>query len=254
MKEQLKKAGMLLCSLLILLGASYLYLSRYAVVSNNVYGRELPIYSVDTEKKQVALTFDAAWGNEDTKKLLDILAKHNIHATFFLTGGWVNSYPEAVKAIYAAGHDIGNHSQNHKNMSQLSEKEKTAELMTVHKAVKDLTGQDMDLFRPPYGDYDDAVINNAKANHYFTIQWNIDSLDWKDYGKESILKTVLKNKDLQNGSIILLHNGAKYTAEALEELIVGLREQGYEFVPVSKLIYRDNYHMDVTGRQFSDTK
>lgn len=171
-----------------------------------------------------------------------------------MTGGWVESYPDDVKAIKEAGHDLGNHSENHKNMSQLPDEEKTQELMAVHNKVKELTGVDMQLFRPPYGDYDDKVVLNAWENGYYAIQWDVDSLDWKDYGVDNIINTVLNHKNLGNGSIILCHNGAKYTAEALESLITGLKEKGYEIVPVSELIYKDNYHMDVTGRQIQDKK
>lgn len=170
-----------------------------------------------------------------------------------MTGGWVESFPEDVKAIHEAGHDLGNHSENHKNMSQLSNEEKTKELQSVHEKVKELTGVEMELFRPPYGDYDDNVILNAKENGYYTIQWSVDSLDWKDYGVDSITNTVLNHKDLKNGAIILCHNGAKYTADALEILLKGLKEQGYEIVPVSELIYKKDYHMDVTGRQIQDS-
>ncbi len=184
-------------------------------VSNSVDGRELPIYCVDTDEKKIALSFDAAWGNEDTAKILEILKKHDVHVTFFMTGGWVENYPDDVKAILAAGHDLGNHSENHKNMSQLSDEEKKEELMKVHTRVQELTGYDMFLFRPPYGDYDNAVVNVAKDCGYFTIQWDVDSLDWKDYGVDSIIKTVTQHKHLGNGSIILCHNGAKFTAQAL---------------------------------------
>lgn len=254
MKQNLLKIAAAAGCIALLLGAFHTYSAGGITVSSNVNGRELPIYSVDTKDKKVALTFDAAWGNEDTQKILEILKKHDVHVTFFMTGGWAESYPDDVKAIKEAGHDLGNHSENHKNMSQLSEEEKTEEIMSVHKKVKELTGTDMELFRPPYGDYDDRVILNAKENGYYTIQWDVDSLDWKDYGVKSILDTVLNNKELKNGSIILCHNGAKYTAEALEELITGLKDKGYEIVPVSQLIYKENYHMDVTGKQIKDTK
>ena len=221
-------------------------------VSNSVNGRQLPIYCVDTAEKKIALTFDAAWGNEDTAQILEILKKHDVRVTFFMTGGWVDSYPDDVKAILAAGHDLGNHSENHKNMSQLSDAEKKEELMKVHEKVRTLTGYEMFLFRPPYGDYDNAVVNVAKENGYYTIQWDVDSLDWKDYGVDSIIKTVTQHKHLGNGSIILCHNGAKYTAKALDMLIATLKNEGYTFVPVSELIYKDNYHMDHEGRQIKN--
>lgn len=214
--------------------------------------RDLPIYSVQTEEPKIALTFDAAWGNQDTQKIMEILKKHDIKVTFFMTGGWVDTYPEDVKMICEEGHDLGNHSQNHKNMSQLSDSEKETELMSVHDKVKALTGYDMFLFRPPYGDYDNAVVSTAKKCGYYTIQWDVDSLDWKDYGVESIIKTVTQNAHLGNGSIILCHNGAKYTAEALDTMISTLKDAGYTFVPLSELIYRENYHMDNEGRQIRD--
>ena len=221
-------------------------------VSNSVDGRELPIYCVETDKKQIALSFDAAWGNEDTATILEILRKHNVKVTFFMTGGWVESYPDDVKAILADGHDLGNHSENHKNMSQLSDSECEEELMAVHRKVKELTGYEMFLFRPPYGDYDNDVINVAKKCGYYPIQWDVDSLDWKDYGVDSIIQTVTQHKHLGNGSIILCHNGAKFTAQALEELIITLQDQGYEFVPISQLIYKDKYHLNHEGRQISE--
>ena len=221
-------------------------------VSNSVNGKELPIYCVETAEPKVALTFDAAWGNEDTAKILEILKKHDVHVTFFMTGGWVESYPDDVRAILAAGHDLGNHSENHKNMSQLSDDVKKDELMKVHEKVRDLTGYEMFLFRPPYGDYDNAVVNVAKDCGYFAIQWDVDSLDWKDYGVDSIIKTVTEHKHLGNGSIILCHNGAKFTAQALDTLITKLKDKGYTIVPVSELIYRDKYHLNHEGRQIKN--
>lgn len=221
-------------------------------VSNTVNGRELPIYCVQTDKPQIAISFDAAWGNEDTRRILEILKKNDVKATFFMTGGWVESYPDDVRAIYADGHDLGNHSQNHKNMSQLSDEECKQELLSVHEKVKELTGYEMFLFRPPYGDYDNHVITNARSIGYYSIQWDVDSLDWKDYGTTSIINTVTRHKHLGNGSIILCHNGAKYTAEALDSLIQELKAQGYTFVPLSELIYRDHYHLDQEGRQIPD--
>lgn len=236
---------------IMLLGLT-LGLSKAVTVSNTVNGRELPIYSVETSDPKVALSFDAAWGNEDTQVILDTLAKYNVQATFFMTGGWVESYPDDVKKIWNAGHDLANHSENHKNMSQLSDTECQEELMQVHTKVKELTGVEMDLFRPPYGAYDDHVIINAKGCGYHAIQWSVDSLDWKDYGVDSIIKTVTEHKNLGNGAIILMHNGAKYTAQALPTVIEKLQANGYEIVPISELIYRDDYHLDATGKQIKN--
>lgn len=216
-----------------------------------VNGRELPIYCVETDENVVAISFDAAWGNEDTEEILAVLKKNNVKATFFMTGGWVENYPEDVKKILEAGHDLANHSENHKNMSQLSDSECQEELMKVHNKVKELTGYEMYLFRPPYGDYDNEVISNASSCGYYTVQWSIDSLDWKNYGVNDIIERVCEHDALKPGAIILCHNGADYTAEALDDLIKGVKEKGYEFVPISELIYKNNYYMKADGTQVS---
>lgn len=244
--------ALLIFALVLLL--SYQAKNNFISVSSTVNGRELPIYCVETDKPMIALSFDAAWGNEDTRKILEILKKHQVHVTFFMTGGWVDSYPEDVKAIRKAGHDLGNHSEHHKNMSQLSEREIRSELLTVHEKVKKLTGYEMFLFRPPYGDYDNEVIQTASACGYYSIQWSIDSLDWKNYGVEDILERVCGNQQLENGAIILCHNGAKYTADALDAMLTALKDKGYQVVPISKLIFKENYHMDANGKQVSNAK
>ena len=221
----LKRSILWLCVLIAVVGLTYYYQENLfkdgfnaITVSNTT--KELPIYNVQTNKKQVALSFDAAWGNEDTRKILDILKKYKINVTFFT----------------------------------LSTSEMCNELTKVTDKVKKLTGTTMCLFRPPYGDYDNNLIIQAKNCGYYTIQWNVDSLDWKNYGVDSIVNTVLNHKDLKNGSIILMHNGAKYTAQALPKVIEGLKEKGYEIVPISKLIYKDNFHIEHDGSQVSDKK
>ena len=216
-----------------------------------MHPKELPIYCVDRKEKIVALSFDAAWGNEDTGKILSILKKKKVHVTFFMTGGWIEKYPDDVKAIQKAGHELGNHSENHKQMSTLSSEQCKEEIMKVHERVKKLTGTSMKVFRPPYGDYNDTLIQTVNACGYKPIQWDVDSLDWKDYGPDSILNTVLNHKHLGNGSIILCHNGAKYTAQVLEQLIDGLQKKGYRLVRMSDIIYQKNYEINTEGRQIS---
>lgn len=213
---------------------------------------QLPIYCVETEKKVVSLTFDAAWGDEDLKDILAILDKHNCKAAFFVTGDWAARYPEAIQLIHKSGHDLGNHGANHKHMTQLSAKEMQEEIEGCHQLIKSMTGVEMDLFRAPYGDYNESVIMVAKSKGYFTIQWDVDSLDWKDYGVDDIINRVSNHKALGNGSIILLHNGSKYTCQALDGLLTELENKGYSFVPVSELIYRKDYSLDRTGRQHTE--
>ena len=173
----LQKTGILaLCLAVVLVGAVF-FGEDTVPASALVQSRKLPIYCVQTEKPKVSLSFDAAWGNEDTADLLSILEKYNVKTTFFMTGGWVESYPEDVKAISAAGHDLGNHSENHKQMSQLSTEDCKKEIQEVHEKVKELTGKDMMLFRPPYGDYNDTLIEAANNLGYHVIQWDVDILD-----------------------------------------------------------------------------
>jgi len=250
-KDSIKTFLLLLCFAIISVSVHF-YKQDIITTSSTVGKRELPIYCVDTVKKQVALSFDAAWGDEDTIQILDILDKYKVKATFFMTGGWVEAYPDKVKEIAARGHDLGNHSENHKQMSKLSVADQTSEIMKVHEKVKALTGVEMTLFRPPFGDYNNNLVSTVMACKYYPIQWSVDSLDWKDYGASSIVKTVLQHKALSNGAIILMHNGAKYTKDALEQVIVGLQQQGYEIVPISQLIMKENYHMDTTGKQIAN--
>lgn len=157
-----------------------------------------------------------------------------------------------VITLTQAGHDLGNVSESHRHMPQLTDEECIEEIEQAHTRVQELTGYEMFLFRPPYGDYDNHVIRSAAKCGYFSVCWDVDSLDWKDYGVDSILNNVLKSGNLRNGSIIRCHNGAKYTVQALESLIAGLEEQEYEIVPVSQLIYREKYHLNSDGRQIKD--
>ena len=224
-----------------------------SIKGNCVAGKKaLPIYCIQTDEKKISISFDAAWGADDTIKLLDILDKHNVKTTFCMTGGWVSTYPDMVKELYNRRHDLGNHSENHKEMSKLSASEQKEEIIAVDNKIKELTGYDCFLFRPPYGDYNSLLINTVYGCNHYPVQWDVDSLDWKDYGVDSIIKTVTKHKALGNGSIILMHNGAKFTAEALDTVLTSLKEQGFEIVPVSQLIIRENFHMDGTGRQIGD--
>ena len=209
--------------------------------------KELPIYSVETPEKKIALSFDAAWGDEYSIDILDTLDKYNVKSTFFLVGFWVDKYPEHVKEIVRRGHEIGNHSTTHPNMSQLSLEKILDEINVTGKKIEELTNKKPILFRPPFGDYNDLLIRTLRENGYYTIQWDIDSLDWKELGVQSVVDRVTRN--VRNGSIVLFHNNAKYIKEYLPIVIERLQDSGYEIVPISELIYKENFMMDNTGRQ-----
>ncbi|QEH70129.1 polysaccharide deacetylase family protein [Cellulosilyticum sp. ST5] len=213
--------------------------------------KKLPIYCVNTNgEKKVALSFDAAWGADDTDELLATLDKYQVKATFFIVGDWVRKYPDMVKKLADAGHDIANHSNKHPHMNQMSKDAIKKDIMAAHEALKNVTGQEANLFRPPYGEYNNAVIEAAQECNYYTVQWDVDSLDWKEYGLQQLIDKVVKHKNLRPGSIVLLHNNAKYTAKALDSIIKGLIDQGYTLVPISELILKDvPYTLDHEGRQ-----
>ncbi|MDR1664972.1 MAG: polysaccharide deacetylase family protein [Clostridiales bacterium] len=221
----------------------------FNTVASGAASRKLPIYSVDTPEKKLAISFDAAWGAEDTDQILEILRNNEVTATFFLCGYWVDKNPEAVKKIAEAGHDLGNHGNTHAHGAQLSLEQNKNEILRCHEKIKQLTGIESNLFRPPYGEYNNTVITAAEEVNYYPIQWDVDSHDWMNKGVDYEINRVLNNKNLSNGSIVLFHNDAKDTPKCLDTILKGLKDKGYSFVPVSELIHKENYYMDHTGRQ-----
>ncbi|MDD5953197.1 MAG: polysaccharide deacetylase family protein [Oscillospiraceae bacterium] len=214
--------------------------------------RQVPIYCVDTQEKKIAISFDAAWGNEQTDDLIDILDDYNVKTTFFVVGDWAEKYPESVKALSDAGHEVCNHSNTHPHMPQLTRAQQTEELQCCNEKIAAITGQTPKLFRPPYGDYSNDVLESAKSCGMYTIQWDVDSLDWKNPTVEQMVERVTSK--VQNGSIVLFHNGAENTPQALPLILQQLQSDGYTIVPVSELIYKDGYHIDATGKQIPETE
>lgn len=209
--------------------------------------RLVPIYSVETKEKKVALTFDAAWGSDKTLKILDLLKTEDVLGTFFLVGFWVESNADKVKQIYDSGFDIGTHSNTHPKMSTLSKDQMRHELETSMKLISDITGQKVSLFRPPFGDYNDSLIQVAGSLGLKTIQWDVDSLDWKGLSASEILTRV--KTSVKNGSIILFHNNSDHILEAIPLVVSYLKSQGYSMVKLSQLVYQNDYYIDNNGLQ-----
>lgn len=222
------------------------YTGAYAVYYNNTL-RQLPIYSVGTEEKKIAISFDCAWGVDYTDSLLETLRRENVRATFFMVEFWAEKYPEYVRKIDECGNEIGTHSATHPYMSKLSQEEIRKELTTSVEAIESVTKKKVELFRPPYGDYDDLLIQTATDLGLYTIQWDVDSLDWKDLSANDIAMRIINRT--REGSIILCHNNGKHTAEALPIVLDTLKNKGFTFVPIGELIFREGYTMDPTGRQ-----
>ncbi len=250
-EQYMKYITLFLLLLVFLYGIRHMPNVSGTMTVSTTTAHELPIYCVSTEKPVLALTFDSAWGTEDLNDILTILNNHNAKAVFFVTGQWARNNPDAIRAIDAAGHEIGNHGDNHKHMPTLSKEDMAAEIQGCHNAVYDITGKDMTLFRAPYSDWNDTLVDVAHMMGYSAINQSVDSLDWKDYGTDSIIKQVIENKNLENGSIILLHNGTTYTRDALDIMLTRLEQMGYHFIPLSSLIYTSDYYLDHTGKQFS---
>ncbi len=219
----------------------------FATVYAGASTRRIPIYCVDRDDKKIALTFDAAWGADKTEGILEILDDFNVEATFFLVGFWVDKFPDQVKAIAESGCEIGNHSANHLKMSALSGDEIAQELESVNDKIEDLAGVRPTNFRAPFGDYDNDVVNTADSLGLNTIQWDVDSLDWKGISAAQITERVCSK--VKSGSIILFHNNSDHILDALPQVLAKLLNAGYEPVTVSELIYQDNANVDANGVQ-----
>ena len=219
-----------------------------AAISSGV--REIPIYCVDSDKKRIALSFDAADGATDVDAVLGILASHNTKATFFLCGCWIRNHPREAEKIWNAGHEIGNHGDMHLDPVKLSKDELVGEIKNQAEEINKRFGFTQTLYRPAYGSYNTEVIRTAKELGYEVIQWSVDSLDWKNYGVEEIQSRILGHSQMNSGAILLFHVDAKYTAQALDGLLLELERQGYEIGTVSDLILKEPYEIDHTGRQF----
>ncbi len=228
--------------LLLLMLTPLLNLPERLAAVINQSERLVPIYYVDTKEKKVAISFDASWGMERTQQILDTLKEHDLKTTFFLTGFWVEDYPELVKLISDEGHEIGNHTFSHPHLNSLSEEQVTEELKKVEDMIFEASGQRTTLFRPPFGEYSNHVIKAADELGYQTIQWSIDSLDWQNLSKEELVQRVTSRA--HKGAIILFHNNGLHTADALPEIIEYYQKHGYSIVAISELVYKEDYHID----------
>lgn len=223
--------------------------SIYAFSYNKVL-RKLPIYNVSRNDKKIAISFDCAWGNEHTQKLLDVMDEYGVKCTFFCVSFWAEKYSDDLKEIVSRGHEVGTHSKTHSYMSKQTKEQITEELQYSSAAIYNACGKTPQLFRAPFGDYDDLLIETAQNLGFFTIQWDVDSLDWKDLSATAIAKRVISR--VKSGSIILCHNNGKHTAESLPLIFSTLKAEGYEFVPIGELIYKENYSVDINGTQIKN--
>ena len=215
----------------------------------NISNREIPIYSVERDDNKIAITFDCAWNDDDIDEILNILDNYECKATFFVLGEWAEKYSESLAKISGRGHEIGNHSYNHKDYTKMSSEEIRIDLDKCDEIVEGITGKRPRLVRAPSGGYNDTVIKACKNRGSIYIQWSVDGIDYGDVRPEDIY--VRATQKTKNGDIILLHNGTEYTAKVLPRILEQL-SKNHTFALVSDIIYYDNFAIDHAGRQFSE--
>ena len=214
--------------------------------------RKVPIYNVDTTEKQVAISFDAAWGADKTEGIMEILKEYDVGATFFLVGFWAEKYPDLVKQIHENGYEIGTHSNTHPDLTKLNRDQIDLELNNSISAIKTACADvDIKLFRAPYGAYNNTVIDSAENLGLKTIQWDVDSLDWKGLSGAEIATRIMDR--VKPGSIILCHNNSDHILDALPIVLDRLKMQGYKITCIGDLVYGDNYTIDRAGVQHQNT-
>ncbi|HOB19332.1 MAG TPA: polysaccharide deacetylase family protein [Candidatus Atribacteria bacterium] len=244
-----KAVSIMLCLYLVLLSFGFMENMGGKVIGVFLnIKKELPIYSVETEEKKIAISFDAAWGAEYTSEIMDIVEARDIKTTFFLVRFWIDKYPDKVREIAERGHEVANHSATHPHMASLSKEQMISEIVSTQKRLEELAGdRAVRLFRPPFGEYNDLLIRTCRELDIHPVQWDVDSLDWQEKGVDHMYNRVVKN--VRNGSIVLFHNNAKYITQALPLILDKLLAEGYKIVPVSELIHKGEYRLDHTGRQ-----
>ena len=231
----------------VVVAVSLLMSINFGIIKVGANARDIPIYSVENEDNKVAITFDCAWGAKDIPVILNALKEKEVKATFFLVGEWVKRNPEETKMIVEQGHDVANHSENHFKMSTLNMDKIKKEIIDCSKTIRDVTGYSTSLFRAPYGDYNNNVISVARQADHYTIQWSLDSLDWKPgISQETIIERI---SNVQSGDILLFHNDTSHTSKILGSVIDIIKNKGFNPVPVSELIIKDNYEIKHDGRQ-----
>ncbi|MGE7915766.1 polysaccharide deacetylase family protein [Lysinibacillus xylanilyticus] len=204
-------------------------LANIQILDNKVYNKGVPV--AKGQKKRVALTFDDGPDAKVTPQVLAILKKYDAKATFFMVGTNVSKNPAIVEQVYEAGHEIGNHTWNHSKLTSLSTSAVKQEVDKTSNAIYNAIGQYPTVFRPPYGATNDKVRSVITMP---SILWSIDTLDWKHRNADKVLSYV--KASAKDGSIILMHDIHQSTANGLENVILYLQKQGYEFVTVSEIL------------------
>ncbi|MBP2631578.1 MAG: pdaA [Firmicutes bacterium] len=192
-----------------------------------------PIFHGNIDQNKVAFVCNVFWGEEFLPDMLKTLEDNNVHITFFIGGTWAKDNPDILKNIVEKGHEVANHSYNHPHPNTLSKDKNKEQILKAETIIQQITGVKTSLYAPPYGEYNDVVLNAAQELDYKTIMWSIDTIDWKRPPSEIVKSRVLKK--IHNGAIVLMHP-TEPTKKALPELLKELREKGYIVTTVSDVI------------------
>lgn len=192
-----------------------------------------PIYHGSAQTKKIALTCNVVWGEEYVPQMLEILKKNNVKVTFYVGGKWAKDFPELTGQMAKDNHELGNHSYSHPHPTFISQQENVREIESTEQAVYKATKISTRLYAPPYGEFNDSVLEAAGQLGYKTILWSIDTVDWQRPPAEDIVRRVTDKA--HNGAIVLMHP-TKPTVEALPVLIENLKKQGYQLTTVSDVI------------------
>ncbi len=207
--------------------------------------RNLPLYSVERDDSSIALTFNCAWGSDDIENVLKSLEKYNVKATFFIVGEWAEKYPQQLKAIADAGHELGGHSYNHKDYQSLTKSDIKKDIEKTADAINKACGKSIKLIRVPSGSYNSDVISAIEEDGYIPIQWSVDSIDYGDADSDGIFERATSKTG--PGDIILMHTGTKNTAIVLPRILDSLNGN-FEFLTVSELMCKEDFYVDNNGK------
>ena len=246
-KEKIMSYFVAFSTVAVLFTMSIIVNNKQTLEVSNSTNENLPIYNVQTEENAVSLTMNCAWNADDIDSILDTLNKCNVKITFFIVGDWADKYPEAVKKISENGHEIGNHSNTHPHVNKLNIDKNCEEITKCSEKLKNITGKEVNLYRCPYGEYNNTVINAANSLNYYSIQWSLDTLDYTGLTENEMWNRL--DGKLKKGDIILMHNGTKHTADSLELLIKNIQSKGLEIKKVSDILYKENYKINENGTQ-----
>lgn len=222
--------------ILFMLAFLFMFIAALRMISINTMNYYEPIYKGLDNEKKVAFACNVVWGEEHLPEMLRLFKENDTEITFFIGGQWAEKNPELLKRIHNDGHELGNHGYKHLHHSTLTREANKQEILKTEEIVKQITGVKTSLFAPPYGDFNDTVVDAAESLGYKVIMWSIDTIDWntKDYKK--ILDRIEKKH--HNGAIVLMHP-TKSTVQALPLMLKNLEAHGYEITTVSDVLEKN---------------